>query len=197
LALAQSLPSNGAKDGSMNYFKAAVLATLVVFPAIANAQIKTLPGEMQTVSATVDAIEHASRSLTLKKPDNTLLTIKVPRDYERFDGLKVGDKLTATYYDNIVIRAKAAGEKAVDSTSASMSANPGTKPGFSIGAQRSITATVTEIDMKVPSLSLSGPSNWKYSSRVNDKDALKQLKVGDKLDIVWTEAVMLSTTAPK
>jgi hypothetical protein len=32
---------------------------------------------------------------------------------------------------------------------------------------------------------------------VNDKDALKQVKVGDKLDIVWTEAVMLSTTAPK
>ena len=181
----------------MNYLKAAVLATVVLVPAIAQAQVKTLPGEMHTVSATVDAIEHASRSLTLKKPDDTLVTITVPKEYARFDGLKVGDKISVTYYDNIVIRKKAPGEKDVDTAGASFTANPGTKPGFSVGAQRSITATITAIDPKVPSISLSGPSNWKYSSRVNDKDALKQLKVGDKLDIVWTEAVMLSTTAPK
>ena len=57
-----------------------------------------------------------------------------------------------------------------------------------------ITATITAIDPKIPSISLSGPNNWKYSSRVEDKDALKQVKVGDRLDIIWTEAVMLSTT---
>jgi hypothetical protein len=181
----------------MNYLQAAVIATIALVPAIADAQIKTLPGETHTVSATVDAIEHASRSLTLKKPDDSLVTITVPKEYLRFDALKVGDKVTVTYYDNIVIRAKAPGEKDVDSGGASLIANPGNKPGFTVGAQRSITATITAIDLKVPSISLSGPSNWKYSSRVNDKDALKQVKVGDKLDIVWTEAVMLSTTPPK
>ena len=33
----------------------------------------------------------------------------------RFDGLKVGDKLSATYYDNIVLRKKEPGEKDVNS----------------------------------------------------------------------------------
>jgi hypothetical protein len=174
-----------------------VLSAAVIFPAVAAAQIKTLPGESVTITATVDAIEHASRSLTLKKPDNTMITIKVPNEYVRFDGLKVGDRLSATYYDNIVIRKKAEGEKDVNTEATSALASPGTKPGFTIGAQRVMTATITAIDPKIPSISLSGPNNWKYSSRVEDKDALKTVKVGDRLDLVWTEAVMLSSTAPK
>jgi hypothetical protein len=181
----------------MKYFTAAMLVTLALVPGIASAQVKTLPGESVTVTATVEAIEHASRSLTLKKPDNSILQITVPKEYLRFDALKVGDKLSATYYDNIVIRVKAPGEKDVDSASASLIASPGAKPGFTVGAQRSITATITAIDPKVPSITLSGPSNWKYSSKVADKDALKQVKVGDRLDVVWTEAVLLSAVAPK
>src|SRR5687768_14424554 len=96
-----------------------LLSTAVLFPAVAAAQIKTLPGESRTLTATVDAIEHASRSLTLKKPDNTLNTIKVPSEYLRFDALKVGDRVSATYYDNIVIRKKADGEKDVNTEASS------------------------------------------------------------------------------
>ena len=41
-------------------------------------------------------------------------------------------------------------------------------------------------------LSGSGPNGWKYTSKVEDKDALSKVKVGDKVDIVWTEAVLVS-----
>ena len=50
----------------------------------------------------------------MRKPDNSVITMKVPKDYVRFDALKVGDKVTATYYDNIVIRKKEPGEKDVN-----------------------------------------------------------------------------------
>ena len=176
---------------------AGLLAAAVICPAVANAQIKTLPGDSLTVTATVDAIEHSTRSLTLKRPDNTLMTMKVPKDYVRFEGLKVGDKVTATYYDNVVIRKKLTSEKDVNTDAASATPSPGTKPGFTLATQRVITATITAIDPKIPSISLSGPNNWTYSSRVADKDALKQVKVGDRLDITWTEAVLLSATPPK
>jgi hypothetical protein len=181
----------------MKNLTAAILAAATLLPAIATAQIKTLPGETKTVTATVDAIEIASRSLTLKKPDNTTITTKVPPEFVRFDQLKVGDKLTATYYDNIVLRVKAPGEKDVDTASGSLVPTPGLKPGFTIGAQRVITATISAIDPKIPSISLSGPNGWKYSSRVEDKEALAKVKVGDRLDVTWTEAVMLSSTPPK
>src|SRR4051812_24313440 len=112
---------------------ASVFAAALAFPAIAGAQIKTLPGDSVTVTATVDAIEHASRSLTLRRPDNTVVTITVPKEYARFDALKVGDKVTATYYDNIVLRVKAPGEKDVNSLKDSLIPIPGAKPGFTIG----------------------------------------------------------------
>jgi len=176
---------------------AAFLAIAMFIATVAAAQIKTLPGDSMTVTATVDAIEHASRSLTLRRPDNSVISMKVPKEYLRFDALKVGDKVTATYYDNIVIRKKAPGEKDVNTEGGSLVATPGSKPGFTVAAQRVITATITAIDPKIPSISLSGPNNWTYSSRVEDREALKQVKVGDRLDITWTQAVMLSATAPK
>jgi hypothetical protein len=60
-----------------------------------------------------------------------------------------------------------------------------------------ITATITAIDPNVPSITLAGPNNWTYSSRVADKAALKQVKVGDRLDITWTSAVLVSADSPK
>jgi hypothetical protein len=178
--------------------RTAALFTIVMCIATSvAAQIKTLPGDLLTVTATVDAIEHSSRSLTLRKPDNSVTTMKVPKEYLRFDALKVGDKLSVTYYDNVVIRVKAPGEKDVNTQGESLVPTPGLKPGFTIGSQRVITATITAIDPKIPSISLAGPSNWAYSSRVEDRNALKQVKVGDRVDITWTEAVMLSAAAPK
>jgi len=176
---------------------AAVLLTAIAFPAVATAQIKTLPGESITVTATVDAIERSSRMLTLKRPDGTLETIKVPAEVQRFDALKVGDTITATYYENIVLRVMKPGEKAVDSGSASVTPTGGKRPGATAAAQRTITATITAIDPSIPSITLAGPNNWKYSSRVEDKAALKQVKVGDRLEITWTEAVLVSASAPK
>ena len=51
--------------------------------------------------------------------------------------------------------------------------------------------------MNIPSISLKGPKDWAYSSKVRDKDALAKLKVGDKLDITWTEALLVSVVPPK
>ena len=58
--------------------------------------------------------------------------------------------------------------------------------------QRTITATIAAIDQAVPSITFTGPNGWKYSSRVEDKKALEKVKVGDRLDITWTEALILS-----
>jgi hypothetical protein len=182
----------------MKHLTAALLAAAIALPTIATAQIKTIPGEAITLTATIEAIERATRSVTLKDPDGTLTTITVPDEMKRFNELKVGDTIVARYYENVVLRKKAPGEKdAVDTTSAAVTKGKGARPGATASAQRTITATITAIDPKIPSITLSGPNNWSYSSRVVDREALKQVKVGDRLDITWTEAVMVSAEAPK
>ncbi len=90
---------------------------------------------------------------------------------------------------------KLPGEKNVDTATAGATPAAGTKPGATFSEQRTITATITEIDPKVPSITFKGPNNWTYSSRVEDKQALAKVKVGDKVDITWTTAVLVGVEA--
>jgi hypothetical protein len=171
-------------------------ALTAVCTAGAAAQVKSITGEKKTATATVEAIERSTREVTLKEENGEYETIQVPIDNKRFDTIKVGDKVTATYYENLVLRVKAPGEKSVDTDKAAVTPGGGTKAGGTAATQRTITATITHIDMKIPSITFTGPNNWKYSSRVEDKEMLAKVKEGDRVDITWTEAVLISLDAP-
>jgi len=172
---------------------------VVLAPAAgAPAQVKEIPGDTVTVSGTVEAIDHTSRVLTLKDDeDGEFVTVDVPAEAKRFHEIKVGDKVTARYYDNVTVRLKKPGEAPVNAAEAAVTPGGGAKPGATVAAQRTMTAVVEAIDPKVPSITFKGPKGWKYSRRIQDKNVLKQVKVGDQVDFTWTEAVMIEVTAPK
>ena len=44
----------------------------------------------------------------------------------------------------------------------------------------------------MPTITFTGPNNWRYTSKVQDVEALSKVKVGDKVEITWTEAVLVS-----
>jgi len=172
---------------------AAVVITFAVLGIAGTtlAQTKTLTGETQTISATVEAINVSTRTLTLKGPKGNFIDIVAPETMKRFSEVKVGDTLTARYYENLVIRKKLPGEKDVDTAAEGVTPGSGGKPAGTAAKQRTITATITALDPKVPSLTLSGPNKWTYSARIEDKKVLDQIKVGDKVDLTWTEALLL------
>jgi len=174
-----------------------LVAAVIMVPVArtAMAQSKTITGETKVVTATVEAIEASSRTLTLKNPDGTYIMATVPETMTRFSEIKVGDKVSARYYENIVIRMKQPGEKDVDTATAATTPTDATTGGTK-AKQRTITATITAIDPSIPSITFTGPNGWKYSSKVQDKQALAKVKVGDKVDITWTEALLVSLEAP-
>jgi hypothetical protein len=161
--------------------------------AALSAQTKTIPGDETTITATVEAIDANTRTLTVKGPSGNLVPITVSKAVDRFSEIKVGDTITARYYDNIIIRVKPAGEKPVDAWTENLTRGAGASPAGTAAMQRTITATIVAIDNKVPSISFKGETvNWTYSSRVADKEALAKVKVGDRVDITWTEALNLT-----
>jgi hypothetical protein len=177
-------------------FAGCALLALVLAPALALAQVKEVPGDTITKSVTIEAIDHATRELTVKLDDGTFEQFVVSKDVKRFEQLKVGDKITAKYYTNLVLRVKLPGEKDVDTSTAGETKNP-VRVGGTVAKQRTITATITQLDPKIPSITFTGPNGWKYSSKVQDKKAIEKVKVGDKVDITWTEAVLLDVAAPE
>ncbi len=175
---------------------ACAIAMVAAAAGSAQAQTKTVTGETKTLTASVEAIDTTNRSVTVKKPDGTYEEFYVPEGMKKFDTLKIGDKVTARYYENVVLTVQRPGEKAKDSTNAAVTRSKEGTAG-TLAHQRTITATIQAIDLKVPSITFTGPNNWKYSTRVQDLDALKQVKVGDKVDITWTEAMILSLDTGK
>jgi Cu/Ag efflux protein CusF len=171
----------------------AAAAAISIMAGTALAQVsKTITGETVTTTATIQSIEKSSRQVTLKNEDGTYEVLTVPTSVKKFDSLKVGDKVKAHYYENVVLRLKAPGEKDVDTTTGAVTPGTGAGPAGTAAAQRTITATITAIDQKVPSITFSGPNGWTYSSHVEDKAALAKVKVGDKVDITWTSAALVS-----
>src|SRR3954452_4410421 len=178
-----------------NWAIVGAVAVMAASAVVAGAQVKTIPGKTESVTATVEAIDAPRREVTVKKPDGKYEVIYVPQNVKRFDDLKVGDKVTAKYYENIVLQVKAPGSKAVDTAQNAVTRAEGA--AGTAAHQRTITATIAAIDMNVPSITFTGPHDWNYSTRVQDKKALANVKVGDKVDITWTEAMLLSLDPAK
>jgi Cu/Ag efflux protein CusF len=168
---------------------AAVLASMA---RTAAAQSKTVTSEMKVQTGTVEAIDPEHRMVTLKKSDGTFVTVVAGPDITRFSEVKVGDTVTARYYENLVVRLKQPGESEVDSKIKSTTPAEQALPGGTKATQRTITATITAIDNAMPSITFTGPNGWTYTSKVQEPTALAKVKVGDKVDIVWTEAMLVS-----
>ena len=184
----------------MKKLSAMVLAgsALLWAATVLSAQTKTIEGEAIVATATVEAIEQSTRTVTLKDTVTGLYdTVVAPPEMKRFSELKVGDKITARYYENLVVRLKKPGEAAVDVETGGITPGTQARPGATAATQRTITATVVAIDPKTSAVTVSGPNGWKYSRKVTDKKALAQLKVGDRLDMTWTDALLLSVDSAK
>ena len=171
---------------------ALAIAALALIPRQAMAQSRTVTAETKTETGTVEAIETASRTITLRKGDGTLVETVAGPDVKRFDEVKIGDKITARYYDTVILRMHRAGEPDVNSKTTGTTGAGQVLPGGTRARQRTMTATIAAIDPKAASVTFTGPNGWKYTSKVQDTEALAKVKVGDKLDIVWTEAMLVS-----
>jgi hypothetical protein len=172
-----------------------LVAAALALTVSLGAQSKTVTGKEVTVTAVIEGIEQGSRQLYVKKPDGTNDVVYVPAAIKRFDSLKVGQKITVKYYENVVLRMAAPGSAPIDSTSKAVTPAPGL--AGTAARQQTITATIVAIDPKLPSVSFTGPRGWNYTTRVEDKALLSKFKVGDKVDITWTEATLVSVEDAK
>jgi hypothetical protein len=155
-------------------------------------EVKQLPTQTVTLSGTVATIDHAKRVVNIKTSDGKFETIDVPAGAKRFDELKVGDKVSLTYNNNVSARLKPPGEAAVDTGSTTTTAGQQARPGGTASVQRTMTATVDAIDKNASAITFVGPNGWKYSRHIVDPTVFDKVKVGDKVDITWNTDVTVA-----
>lgn len=177
---------------SLKKILVATCALTLAAATVTLAQQKEIAGDMATVKGLVEAVDHSNRILTLKMEDGEFENVTVPKGAERFDEIKVGDTLQVRYYDNVTVRLKEPGEPDVNEAELGASSPGAASPSGTIAAQRRMTVTVTELDLEKGVVTVEGPNGYKYSRRIEDKKAAKKVKVGDKIDMTWTEAVQIA-----
>jgi len=155
-------------------------------------------GDAVTITADVLAVDKATRTLTLKGENDKVVEMKVSEVARNFDQIKVGDKLTLTYYESVAVYLGKPGTKPEeDASMVATRAKKGEMPaGMIIGAV-DVSSEVVAIDKKKRTLSLKLPEGNIVTTGVDKAvKEFENLKVGDVIHARLTRAVAVSVDRP-
>lgn len=152
--------------------------------------------ESVTVTATIEAIDHTNRLVTLKGAKGNLTTVQADESIKRFHELKVGDKVTATYYESIAVNVRKPGTPAPKAVDAAVTRATG-GPGATAAVQETVTVTVQSIDRANRSVTVRKQDGSVVSLRVQNPQYLEAVKEGDTVDITYTRALLLKAEPAK
>ncbi len=183
-------------------FKATAAAALISLFSIVNSQAQDTKGQAvmssETVTATVVQVNQKTREVTVKTKDGKEHSFFAGDEVKNLAQVKKGDIITAVYTEAIAYEVKEHGTTGVKTTTATASAVPGAKPAGGVAQQTTVTVMITAIDPKVPTVTFMGPRGNKETIKVRDPQKLNGVKVGDKVDITYTEALAIKVDeAPK
>ena len=173
----------------------ATAALLIALPASAFAAKKPVTKEETVVvKTTIEAIDKDARTVTLKGKDGGMETLYAGPEIKRFDELKVGDQVTFRYTESVAVNIRKPGEPGSPKPSAepAVEHSSGAKPGGKAVQQDMATVIIKAIDMNVPSVTVQSEDGRTMSFKVKDKGLLKKAAVGDKVEILYKTAVIVS-----
>jgi Cu/Ag efflux protein CusF len=187
---------------SKTFVFAAILALL---PLAASAAPQTKSQEPKTVtkqnkvtaSATITAIDPVTRSVTLRAENGDEDTFKAGPEVTRFNQLKVGDTIKATYYESLVFQLRKPGEPAATTGAVAAGGRLEDAPGGAIGTQETTTVTVKAVDMNVPSITVVTADGRTMTRKIADKKNLEGVNAGDRIEITYTQGLVVAAEPPK
>lgn len=148
--------------------------------------------EVET-TATVEAVDQAARTVTLRGPEGHVVTIRVPDEAQNLDQVRAGDAVQVRYLESTAIFVSPVGGEPSAAALDSVELAPkGGTPG-------GVAVSVTEISAKVEALDygqrwvrLRGPEGNVVKVDVPDfVQRFDEVKVGDLVVIRRTEALGL------
>ena len=152
-------------------------------------------GAAVSVTATIEAIDSKARLVTLKDEHGVLDTIVCGPEVQRFDALKVGDKVTFRYYESLVSAITKPGAQATAQTGGVVRTG-GAKPGGTLSQQLMAVVTVLAVDPKIPSITIKKADGATVSFKVEDRKNIEGVKAGDSVQITYTQALAISVQSP-
>ena len=151
------------------------------------------------VQGKVKAINKKSREVTIIGPQGNQIILPAGDEVKNFDQIRVGDLVTLTYAQALVVELKKMENNGirerVESESQSV-AKPGEKPAGMVEKTIRVVANVVAVNPKAQTVTLRGAKRT-VEVMVNDPALLKDVKVGNQVEATYIEAVALVVSADK
>jgi len=171
-----------------------ILALVALLAACAKPMPQGESVETEEITARVVAIDRTKRIVTLEEEGGGQVVVEATEEMRNFDQIQVGDKVVVTYTEAIaweVKRGSASDIGVTDKVTANRTA-PGARPGASAKAVTVITAAITAIDLQAGTVTLRGPSGKDLKVKPRDPSKLRQVSVGDIVQITYSEALAIA-----
>lgn len=146
--------------------------------------------------ATVEAIDAAVRTLTLKGSNGNVQTLGVGDELRNLLQVKVGDRVVVTYAQALALQLKKVGAEIRERVGreGGASAAPGARPATVVGREIALVGDVVAVNYVKQTLTLRG-ANQTVRLVVPDAVQLKTITTGDQVHAIYTEALALAVKA--
>ena len=168
-------------------------------PATQATAIATQPGKAtvaQTVdvSAEITGLDKAKRVITLKGPQGNSFDMVAGAEVKNFDKLKVGDVVSARYVEAITLEVKKTTVAKADPVvrEGVARAKAGEQPAGAVVREVTAIVDVTAVDPAKSTITIKGPTGNVRTLNVKNPDQFKVVKVGDHIEVTYTEALAVN-----
>ena len=157
-------------------------------------KVKVEEAAVSTIEATVEAVDHETRMVTLKGPDGKSVTIEVQDYVKNFAQVEVGDVLSIDFIESIEIQVFAPGviQPGATVAVAEAKAKPGQKPGVVAVQEVAVATTIVAIDKDTQMVTLKGANGETKTVKARNPENLAKVKVGDNVLITYSVALGVS-----
>jgi Cu/Ag efflux protein CusF len=186
-----------------HFVLAIAIVAAPVYAQTGGAVVGTAPGkaavaETVKITATITAIDKATRDVTLKGPQGNLVTVTAGPEVKNFDKLKVGNQVELQYIEALTLEIKKGGGLIVGNTAQSgvVGAKKGEMPAGAVGRQRTIVADVVAVDPVKQVVTLKGPQRT-VDLRIPDPEQFRRISKGDQVEAKFTQALAVAVKPAK
>lgn len=146
------------------------------------------------LTATIEAINHETRELSLRGEGGKLIDIIASEDVQNLGQVKVGDSLEIEYIQSMSIEVVAAtnAEAGAAEITAAVRSEAGEMPSVTALETLIINTVVEEINLEANTFKLKGPDGEVSEFTARNPENLKMASVGDLVIITLTEAIAIT-----
>jgi hypothetical protein len=172
----------------------ALSAGVFVLPPAALAEVTVIPVTGAEVTSeltgTVEIVNLERRMLTIRTPDGRFQVIHVPEEVKRLDEIKIGNRLTITETEAVLVDlVKGPEAAAVGSTQESfVERESGARPAGVMVDTLTLYGRIESIDKTKETITVRG-SEEAVELKVNDRALLDEVSVGDGVVATFVRSV--------